>query len=379
MIKFLNAVTEEIDDPELAVKELKSALDFKQLKKNSVGIVTCYSEFIDSGVVSLLSKELPFDILGTTTMQNEADGRRGRLMLTLTVLTSDTVEFATGLSGSLFDEREKPIAEMYSRAAGKFKQKPDVMFTFFPLIPHVCGDELVGLLSKVSGGVPNFGTIAVDHTRDYSEARVIFKGAAYKNDMAVLLIKGVKPEFSFVALSDKKIQKQKAIITASSGSLLKEVNGINITKYLNSLGLTPGEGVNVIPFVVDYNDGTNPLARAIYAFTPEGYAACGGEMPIGATLGIGALDLDDILAGTRELLEKNSENKDVSGLVIFSCIGRNLILGADFFAEGNIVEKIAGKVPYLLCYSGGEICPAPANNDKELNKFHNYTMVICRF
>ncbi|MCL2809917.1 MAG: hypothetical protein FWD24_07645, partial [Treponema sp.] len=67
MIKMFSAFTEEIDDVDAAISEILSQLDLEHsLMKNSIGILHCYHEFIDSGAVKTLSEKLPFDIIGIT-------------------------------------------------------------------------------------------------------------------------------------------------------------------------------------------------------------------------------------------------------------------------------------------------------------------------
>ena len=52
MIKMFSAFTEEIDDVDAAISEILSQLDLEHsLMQNSIGILHCYHEFIDSGVV----------------------------------------------------------------------------------------------------------------------------------------------------------------------------------------------------------------------------------------------------------------------------------------------------------------------------------------
>jgi hypothetical protein len=46
MVKAFTAYTQEVDDKEAAVAEILGKIDLKKLGKKSVGIVTCYSEFI---------------------------------------------------------------------------------------------------------------------------------------------------------------------------------------------------------------------------------------------------------------------------------------------------------------------------------------------
>ncbi|MDL2274366.1 FIST C-terminal domain-containing protein, partial [Oscillospiraceae bacterium OttesenSCG-928-G22] len=155
-------------------------------------------------------------------------------------------------------------------------------------------------------------------------------------------------------------------------------------EYARTLGLTADdgsiEGMSAIPFLVDFGDGTPPLARAIYQVTPEGYASFGGDMPVGATLAIGSLDYNDViesaLTTTKSALETGKEN----GMLLFPCLSRNLALGGDVTAElKKIHDTLGGRVPHMAAYSGGEICPVYGPDGTPVNRFHNFTFIACVF
>jgi hypothetical protein len=256
------------------------------------------------------------------------------------------------------------------------------MLVFAPLLFDLAGDYIVEALDSLSGGVPIFGTLAVDHTIDYSTAATIYDGKSDRNKLSLVLMYGeINPVFSIASVSEDKILGQKAIITESEGNILKGVNGMSVMKYLQSIGLAPNgkvEGLNAIPFIIDFNDGTRTVTRAIFAITPEGYAVCGGVMPLNATLEIGYIDHDDVISTTKKTINKILEQKNRDGLLIFSCLVRNLVLGFDVFAEMEEVEKtINGKIPYFISYSGGEICPVYNEEGKFVNRFHNDTIITC--
>jgi hypothetical protein len=50
MIKAITARTTEVDDAELAAKQLLEQINAVGLKKHSVGIIACHYEFVYSGV-----------------------------------------------------------------------------------------------------------------------------------------------------------------------------------------------------------------------------------------------------------------------------------------------------------------------------------------
>lgn len=384
MIKVLTAHTAEIDDVAVAVSEIIAQIEpEKNLRANTVGIVSAYAEFVETGVLAALSEKLPFDIVGNTTIGSADNAECGQLLLTLTVLTSDDATFATGITASLTDEQEKPLADAYSRAAATLPERPAMMLGFMALLQHVGGDMIIDALDKASGGVPVFGTVTVDHTPDYRHAQVLYNGKGYSDTFAFVLITGgVKPSFMVASVSPEKIRKQQAIITAAQGNLLQEVNGMPVIEYMQTLGLASNgqiEGMNAIPFIINYNDGTTPIARAIFALTPEGYAVCGGVIPVNATLSVGSIDYDDVIATTsgvvRDIMNRGEAKH---GLLMYSCISRYISLGMSPDDEMEKVRDIIGDaIPYQFTYSGGEICPVYDKDGRLVNRFHNDTVVAC--
>lgn len=386
MIRTLVAHTMEIDDVDAAVSEILDQLGLtKSLLKNAVGIISCYSEFIESGVVKALCESLPFEVVGTTTLGNAAGDALGQMMLAISVLTSDDIAFVTARTETLAEKQEERLAEAYEAALAKLPgRSPSMMLSFMPLVYNVGGDTIVGILDRVSGGVPNFGTVTVDHTLDYQTAAVIHNGESFTKNLSMVLLEGdIHPSFYVASISEGRVMKQKAIITASDGNLLKEVNGIPILRYMETIGLAKEgqiEGANAIPFIIDLGDGTKPIARAIYASTPEGYAVCGGNMPVGATLSVGSLEQDDVLKTTEQVVETMRRSGLTDGMLLYSCLSRNLALGVETELEMEKVRgSLAAAVPYHFGYSGGEICPVYDAQGKPVNRFHNDTIVACVF
>ena len=385
-MKVLSAYTYEIDRVDIAVSEILSQLNLKEnLCKNAVGIVTCYTEYLESGVIKALDEALPFEIMGCTTLASGIVNKSGLLMLSLMVLTGDDVVFSSVLSGSLFDEQEKPLIDAYNTALAALGESPSMVMTFAPFIHHVGGELIADILDKACGGIPLFGTLAIDHTRDYHESQTIFRGAGYLRECVVLLISGnIHPRFFVASISEQKAQKQKAIITESSGNILKAVNGMSFLEYLHTfkmdLGDDSSEGLNTVPILVDYNDGTPPVARAIYILSEEGNAICGGRMPVNSTLAIGNIDYTEVVESSNRLAEEMiSTAEGCNGAMLFTCLSRSLVLGSDALAEINAVQKaISDRIPYIMAYSGGEICPV-YNKEGTVNRFHNFSLIACIF
>jgi hypothetical protein len=310
------------------------------------------------------------------------------ILLTLMVLTSDDVSFSTGLSDTISSEDEGPLRAGYGPALAKLRREPSLMLSFAPLLMNVGGDFYVETFSRLSGGVPNFGMVSVDHNSDYRESKVILNGAAYYDRYALVLLAGaVKAEFFTGSISTDKIFREKGLVTASSGNQLQTVDGKPAADYLREVGFASDEngmivGINTFPFIVDYNDGTTPVMRAIFAQTPEGWAVCGGDVPVGATLSIGNMDAREVIATTAATLSTVLAARGARCVLMFSCVGRYFKLGYDQTKEIEKVQEIleGTGIPYQLAYSGGEICPVydrERHGESRTNRYHNITFVAC--
>jgi hypothetical protein len=386
MIKTLIAYTTEIDDPECAISKILEQLNLnRRLLKNSVGIMTCYMDFINNGMVEDLCERLPFNVVGINTMYSATANESGQLMLVLVVLTSDDVSFSAGLSGSLMNEQEKTLSDMYRRTASKLQETPRLILTFQPFISTVTGDELVRHLDVASNGVPMFGSMPCDFfATDIRTPLVIYNGMTYGDRAAIVLLCGnIEPKFAVTGIDDDRILKREAIVTDSEGNKLKEVNRVPVLEYLASLGIAGNGQIDgrhlVVPLVIDQNDGAGPTMRTILSQTPEGHIFLSGKAPVNSTLGVGLFDADYVI-DTAGWLSEEALGGNYDCMLMTSSIVRNFILGLDNIAEIETIQSRVGEtVPFLLSCSGGEISPVLDDNGRLVNRFHNVTAALCAF
>jgi hypothetical protein len=385
MIKIITAQTDEADDADFAISGILSQLEGKEYKKNTVGILSCFADFVSSGVAAALAAKLPFPIAGCTTLAASTNGVQGNVILVLTVLTSDDVEFETGITGPISAEDDGPLKAAWDKVLAKRKEKPSLMISFAPLLNNVSADFFAESWSAITGNVPNFGTLAVDHNQDYHESQTILGAGAFRDRYVFVLCYGdLEPRFFVGGISEGKAFREKGVVTASQGNQLKGVNGVSVADYLVSLGLKRDEngviqGINSFPFILDYNDGTQPVIRVMFAITPDGSAVCGGKIPVGATLTVGFISAEEVLLNTEKVLRKALENIGDRSLLIFSCVGRYFAQGFNSSAEMDRVQKILGDRPFHLAYSGTELCPVYGKDGSIANRGHNDTIIICVF
>jgi hypothetical protein len=386
MIRTITASTEYIDDLDAAIKDIQDQLDCgRNLLKYSAGIIACHYEFALSGAVAAIGKALPFDTVGTITSAHGTASGAGVLRLSVMVFTSDDVRFKTAISPSLKKDPAKGIEDTYVQHAEK-GERPALILAYAPFMVENSGDEYVRVLGKVSGGVPCFGTLAVDDTPDFHNCFTLYNGEYYNDRMALLLMYGnVKPRFFLATISKEKVLDRSALITASEGHVLKEVNGKPVTKYFEDMGLTKASetayALTSLPFMLDYGDGTPLVARVFIGLNENKEAICAGAMPKGDTFYMAVFDKDDVLLTTSSTISAALEaGGDIAGMLIYSCLSRSMTLASDQFAETDIVtEKTAGRFPFMLAYSGGEICPTKTSEDTAVNRFHNNTCIVCVF
>jgi len=246
------------------------------------------------------------------------------------------------------------------------------------------GDDTIRELDAVTGGIPVFGSNAIDDNPDYKNAKAFYNGKENPTTLSMALFYGdIKPSFSLGNVSDKNILPQKAVITSSKGNVIETVNNIPAIDYMQSLGLAPeGQMISFanVPLIVDFNDGTQPAARVIIGVTPEKHIICAASMPQGTTLSVGSMNHEEVLRVSSKMFEDAAGKENKNGAFIFSCLARNSALGLDAHAEMEVMQKtLNGKVPFFMGYSGGEFCPVRTPDGKFINRFHNDTIIICQF
>jgi hypothetical protein len=390
MIKVYTAYTDEVDDIETAVAAIKKNIGLPDKSaENMIGFVACDPDFVNSGVLKAICDIFPFDILGTTTLWGAVPGDEGEMLLTLIVLTSDDVKFSTAFTGPAETADKALFAEAYKQAESKLANPPRLILSFAPLFSPFSVEGYIHAIDELSGNVPNFGTVAVDNTDDYHESSVIFNGETYKNRYAFVLLDGdINPRFYIASIPNIAISREKGVITASRGNLLYEVNNRPVAEYLANLGLVQDEdgaikGINSFPFMLDYNDGAMPVVRVMFGFSPEGYAICGGDMPVGATLKVGHISPEIVRDTGKAMLDEVSAAEKSDCLLLFSCIGRYYNMGYEPDKEIKRVASALNEngVPYFVACSGSEICPTKygEREDALRNRNHNDSVIACAF
>ncbi|MCL2752725.1 MAG: FIST C-terminal domain-containing protein [Defluviitaleaceae bacterium] len=387
MTKTFVLSTTEIDDPIIAVEEIMSQINLEtDLLENSIGIISCHYEFIISGVAKDVCEALPFNVAGIVASPLSDSKTADSLLLSIMVITSDDSHFVKVVTPSISENAGEVIAAAYKNAAANADVKPEMIFAFAPFMPQNSGDDYVNVLTKASGGAPVFGSLAVDDTADFSNCFAISNGEHYSDKLIMVLAYGnFKPKFYIANISENRIEEKSALITKSSGHVVMEINGHPVMNYFESLGIAHAAetqyAMSMLPFLIDYKDGSPMVSKIFIKLTPNNHALFGGEIPEGNSMHIARTDNEDVLATTSEVVYQIlRETPNASGALIYSCVARAMAMGVDQYGEMEcVIKKFQGKIPFLMATSGGEICPTQISNNQAINRFHNNAFVVCVF
>ena len=382
MIEMYTARTSEVDDVNEALADIKSQIDFSALKKNSGGLLFCHIDFIESDIITDFCKELPFEVIGMTSLVSMDGHGYGLYDLTLTVLTSDDVSFAVGMTDSInHGNYVSEIDGLYTNIRSKAGTDPSMIFTFAPYIFDVSGSEMVAAMDSACHGIPLWGSIASTVDFNYETVKVIGDGRCLSAGVAMMFVIGaVEPKFIVSSIPERNISNNRAIITKSEGAILREVNNMPILEYLKYIGLIINrENITTTPLMLYYGDAKEPVALGFYTLFEDGSVLTGGEMPEGTSFAVGSIDAEGIFESTEIGLKQIQELKDRQATLMLPCVTRYIMLAPDQEREIRLIgEKFAGSgYPFVMGYSGGEICPMPGPDGKLHNRFHNYTFCAC--
>jgi hypothetical protein len=388
MINMISAFTEEIDDVNLAISEISGQLGKHKLKKNSIGILHCYHEFIDSGVVKALSEELPFDIIGTTVPYACLPGKASSMGLMLNIFTGDDVNFFTGISdpidgGNLIPSTEKLCADIGAKL--KDDEKLPLLMAFGPFmhVLQINGDDFVDTISGFFPDSPIFGAFSQSEEIDFSKSNVLYNGKNYGNAAALIAFTGnIEPSFLTISVPEENILGELAVVTKSKGNIINTINEMSVRDYVTSIGLLkPNDDMAALyatPMIATLKDGST-IVRVCIGGDGQGGAIMGGHVPVGAKIGVTMLELSDTVSTSDEIAKKAKGVSNGRNIIVYSCIARLEFLGTKQreLEAKTMCDIIGDSASFFLAYSGGEIFPERLPSGKFANHLQNYSLVVC--
>ena len=387
MIKIITAYTREANDPLKAATEILEQLNLKDnALANSVALIFSHITFIESGVARTVCGCLPLQTLGCSSQFLAVREAADEMMLTVTVLTSNDTEFATGISKPITGKNaDTPIHELYQKTAASLGAQPSLIFAFMPVMFSLAHDAMITSLNHACGGIPVFGAVALDIKIKTRNPKTIYLDKDYSNRMALLLFKTPsKPRFYSAFFPEKSVFAQNAFITKAENNRIITINNEPAVSFIKKLGILQSNEnglTSAIPLVIENHDGDEPQVVVMLDINQNEELICSVSVKTGGELNIGVITADYVLESARILIQGIKNNPSGAGLIMFSCFLRNVVLGGKSMAEIDIVQKEMSDFPhpYLFLYSAGELCPRYLKSGKTMNRIYQYALIACQF
>jgi hypothetical protein len=89
-------------------------------------------------------------------------------------------------------------------------------------------------------------------------------------------------------------------------------------------------------------------------------------------------EADDVVSTTRKTIGELNALPDVSGVLLFPCIGRRIMtMRINPLIELEAArDGISPDIPFMMGYAGGEICPTLMKDGVPTNRYHNYSIIV---
>ncbi|MDR0304963.1 MAG: hypothetical protein LBH98_09410 [Chitinispirillales bacterium] len=379
MIKMFCAHTKEIDDADVAVNDILSQIKAdKNILRNSIGIISCCSEFAQTGVLKAICKTLPFTTVGTITLASGINAGNGQLVLSVSVITADDSFFVPLLSDKI-DDKQENIVKFCQDSKKNIPENSKMILTFIPVNPNssMTSETILNLIDDAEADIPIFGGAA--SSLDVKEsAEVIFNGDVYNDRFVFVAVSGeINPKFVLSEIFPQKTVQERWIVTETHGNLIAKINGIDFRKFVENLGgshsLLEKNSFDIVPFWFDFSGINKPVARTISMVTENGLGVCSGNVPIGVSVFIGNISKKMIVETTKTVSKEIYRHKEINGVLFFSGKERFFALGANYNNEMYMLEELLEKIPFHVVYSQGGYCSDFSKNKE--GRFLNYSLL----
>lgn len=390
------AKTEEIDDLEDAVEELKSAIPTEKLKANTVGIAYVYYDADFQELSERFSETFSFPIIGVSAMA--LLDREGYLAygIELLVMSADDVRFSAGMTGNLNkDNYEIELEKLYRTLKDESKEQEKLILAYIGKRLDDFGDIYIEAFDQMSGGVPVYGGMTSD-MNTYKDFKLCYDGRVETYAAAVILVYGNVAPITSVEFSISHETRLESKVTKAEGGVVFSLGDKTFIQALEEAGLSSDdEHVSMeyvqTPFVVksevENGEVIKFLRNLVFLKHDSGIGSFLGRVPEGADLKVATISVDDIGKSVSQAfsnlfleMEKNSGYK-YSTIICTSCTGRYMNLVGDKNIEGNAYkDMIPDDINLVGLYSFGELCPTKSSGSgKYFNMFHNETFTILAF
>ncbi len=301
--------------------------------------------------------------------------------ISLLLLASDTIDFASGLGRGLSEDAQAACTQAAEQAKAKIDHEPRLCITT-PESLTISGQKTVEALRKVLGeDVDLFGGRAADH-RTYESTRQ-FCGREVVSDSVPILILSGPLFYSIGVASGWKPIGDPGMITRSQGNVVYEIDGAPAVEFYHRFLGKEFKLSTDFPLIIVNDAGEPEYIRPPSGDVSEetGAVTYLSDVPEGVRAQVSITDRAGILGGCEEAIRKAlegfPEGKDPEAAVIVSCSARKHLLGTKTPEEFQILKEQVGQdLPFCGFYSFGEIGPLKSGTRTPIMHHQTFTMLL---
>lgn len=179
------------------------------------------------------------------------------------------------------------------------------------------------------------------------------------------------------------VASERMTVTSATGNVVHEIDGQPAIEAYRTYARSRGvelESLNLGQFLIQNELGVMLFedlvrVRAPLAVGSAGELICAGEVPEGAQVCIVRGEPDVILEAAREAARRARAGLGelrAAGVLVFSCVCRNMTLGDEYHREARAIADIFGDTPIVGFSSYGEVARDPGR----LDGYHNNSVVV---
>ena len=307
--------------------------------------------------------------------------------------SNEELEFATGIGHDMSIDETSCSIEMANDILKKVAFDPNASLLVFPNGMGGDGLKVLDGLQLVLGKDFEITGGYLGDDEWFESTFQYYNGMVYKDAIVGLMVikkKGVKTGIGvrsgFTSIGNS------FICTSSEGNVVKEFEHTNALElYKDFLGeeraaRLPGVCLEYPFGIIDRNTSDNgenlfQLRCGLSVDHDKGTIALAASIPEGSEVTLTIASRSDIINGAREAAEqakKSLEGATPQAIIMFSCVGRKIVLGRRIQEEIDAVQQCIGQdVPLIGFYTYGEIGPIDKTKKELLSvKFHNETVVL---
>lgn len=395
-MRSYQAFTDEIDDLDLAVAQIKEQMLSFDLTPNTGGILYCGSEVNTPELCKKLWMELHLPFIGTTCIGQFTSHGYAEASICLNLFTGEDMCFSGGMSDDLTSVNIcEQIKETYRNLKAAITMPETAIVMYIPWTEGVVFDEIIDSLNEVSGGIPIFGGVCSDEW-EFTNTYAMCSQGSFRNRASMLLVGGnFKPKFS-IAHSITPSTEKFVTVTKASGTTAYELDDQPAIDYLRSVGLNLTNTnvfadclANPMLFSMKTPDGDHiyVLRNLNSVNFEDGSISFAGRIQEGDKMSLALISMQTIRESLNASCEKlyseivaDKEYK-YSGILVSSCTGRYCLTVGDKNTEASALKRAVDKGLIVSGgYLHGEFCPTRGEKTgKKYNILNNETFSIMAF